>query len=584
MVSLPEDAEARVSTNNPQSFYEKARAYWKWGLLAVLILLVLLFTNIVSIVELVFQPLDDDSICPVYDPIAPQLFYRDNTTVLEILHSELFRLQSAQRLSAAVQIDTTVFDNQPNVPDDPELWSSFERFHQHLRATYPEVFRVLKVDYVNTYGIVLHWVGTDPNLRPVMLNAHQDVVPVQSDTLADWSYPPFEGHYDGKYLYGRGSSDCKNVLVAILETFQLLIKENYNPHRGVVAAFGFDEEASGIWGARKLGEFLENKFGRDSFYAILDEGPGLMRDMVTGQIVALAATGEKGYVDLKVSLTTPGGHSSVPPDHTLIGIMGELAALIENQPFAPILSTKNPILGYMQCLAVNTGDKLPKLTRKAILRAGYDKFANAKVVRFLSKLPTTRYLVQTSQALDILRGGEKANALPENTQLVINHRISVESSVEEVKQALFHKVLSVAQRYDLGLNSFGTQVLNATAAGSFVLEVSSRPLEAAPVSPATGNVWKYLAGATRHIFEDLVFPNLSYPVFLAPAIMPANTDTRYYWNLSRNIFRYSPYFSENIMEENHVHSVDERVTMDGHLQLLAFFYEYLQVIDTPEAE
>ncbi len=45
------------------------------------------------------------------------------------------------------------------------------------------MFEVLKVDYVNTYGIVLHW-AFDPDLRPVMLNAHQDVMPVQSDTLA----------------------------------------------------------------------------------------------------------------------------------------------------------------------------------------------------------------------------------------------------------------------------------------------------------------------------------------------------------------------------------------------------------------
>ena len=36
----------------------------------------------------------------------------------------------------------------------------------------------------------------------------------------------------------------------------------------------------------------------------------------SGEESALPATAEKGYVDVKMQLEAPGGHSSIPPRHT----------------------------------------------------------------------------------------------------------------------------------------------------------------------------------------------------------------------------------------------------------------------------
>ena len=58
-----------------------------------------------------------------------------------------------------------------------------------------------------------------------MLTAHQDVVPVPHETIDQWTFPPFEGGFDGKYLYGRGVSDCKNLLIALMGTIELLLEE-----------------------------------------------------------------------------------------------------------------------------------------------------------------------------------------------------------------------------------------------------------------------------------------------------------------------------------------------------------------------
>lgn len=62
----------------------------------------------------------------------------------------------------------------------------------------------------------------------------------------------------------------------------------------------------------------------------------------------------------------------MPPDHGAIGIMGELAMDIENDPYQAKLTEKNPILKFLQCVAAAGGDKMSTMQKKAILRADFD--------------------------------------------------------------------------------------------------------------------------------------------------------------------------------------------------------------------
>lgn len=162
--------------------------------------------------------------------------------------------------------------------------------------------------------------------------------------------------------------------------------------------------------------------------------------------------GEKGYLDIEVELTTPGGHSSIPPDHTSIGIMSELVYMIEQNPFGTTLTEKNPILQYMQCLAVNS--EMPSLVKKTILRAGFDNYANGLIMKSLSKVALTKALILTSQAADVINGGAKANALPESTKLKVNHRVSVEYTIEDIEEIFVSRVLKVAKTHNLRVTAF----------------------------------------------------------------------------------------------------------------------------------
>ncbi|KAM9924152.1 hypothetical protein OXX59_004724 [Metschnikowia pulcherrima] len=562
----------------------RKKQYGAIGGAIAIVLMVLFGTNLFAILKIYMVPVSDKGICTIWDIQRPVSYEKNDSSVNTILHSGEFRNSSAKVLSGMIQVDTQVFDDPPAVDASPEYWAKFEKFHEYLEKTFPAVYEKFEVTRVNTYGLVYVLKGSDSSLKPVMLTGHQDVVPVQKDTLGDWTYPPFSGHYDGDYVYGRGAADCKNTVSAIMEALELLCQEAFQPARTVVVALGMDEEVSGFHGARFIGQYLQERFGRDSFYAIIDEGFGLTKDETTGRIIAMPGTGEKGYLDVWAEIITPGGHSSIPPDHTSIGIMGELQMLIEKDQWAPIFSPKNPTFDYMQCLAKHAGNAMSTKLRKSILRAGYDKLANSYVAKALTSIKESKYLIQTSQSMDIIVGGEKANALPESVKLLTNHRIAIESNVQEVFDHFVARVLEVAKRHGLGVKVGNSTLIKSSGSGEFVIRDAGKSLEVAPRTPVDDNVWKNLAGVTRHIYEDLVFSDMKDPVIVAPAIMTGNTDTRHYWNLTKNIYRYTPFYSTSYTAEYKIHSVDEKMSMDNHLRVVAFFYEYLQVVDSKAAD
>lgn len=531
--------------------------------------------------EFVF-PDNDSDICPILPIKYPDSYVANNSTVLAIINDETYRLNSVKRLSEAVQINTVIFDEPPDVSENPGYWSQFEKFHRYLRDTFPLVYEHLEVQTVNTYGLYFLWEGKDPSLKPIMLNAHQDVVPVQEETLQNWQHPPFDGHYDGKYLYGRGSSDCKNSLIAVLEALELLIVQGFQPNRSIIAAFGFDEESGGIHGASKLSEYIEKRHGTKSIYAIIDEGVGFTEEPFTKSVVAVPFVAEKGFLNVNIMLKTLGGHSWSPPPHTSIGIMSQLVNLLEENPFQAIITSKNPFMNFVQCLATHYHAKLPKGLAQTILQSLTNEQASNILKKILDLNPFAKYFIRTSQGIDIIRGGEKANALPESTLVTINHRIAVESSIEEVVKRITNLTSIIAQKHNLGVIVRDEVIIptSGVKGGHFEISIDPNFIEPSPITSTNDTVWEYLVGVTRHLMEDLIKPETSEPFLVSPMLMPANTDTRHYQNVTDHIFRYAPGLGANA----NIHSVDEYIEFDYHLHLTAFYFEYIQTIDSPDAD
>jgi Gly-Xaa carboxypeptidase len=227
--------------------------------------------------------------CPQVGPLFPAnqtdaLKYMDT-----VFDEAAFHDLSVERLSGAVKIPSISYDDLGPIGED-KRWDVMFDFAEYLKATYPRLHEDLKLETVNTHGLLYTWEGSDSSLKPTLLMAHQDVVPVPDATVDSWTHPPFSGHFDGKYVWGRGSSDCKNQLTAIMASVEALIVAGFKPTRTVLLSFGFDEEVSGPQGAGHLAPFITERYGKDSVAVIVDEGSTF--SSVWGQVFALPGVGE----------------------------------------------------------------------------------------------------------------------------------------------------------------------------------------------------------------------------------------------------------------------------------------------------
>lgn len=528
------------------------------------------------------EPHEPNSLCPIVPKIDPSDVLHNPDTINYILSDKSFHTSVRKKLLNAVKIPTEIFDGMENPQSVKSLkelyeldprWKPFEKFHDYLEKTYPLVHKHLQLKKINKFGLVYTWKGNDTSKKPIMLTAHQDVVPVPHETIDQWTFPPFEGGFDGKYLYGRGVSDCKNLLIALMGTIELLLEEDkFKPQRTIILAFGYDEEAAGK-GAEEISDYLVNKYGPDSILQIIDEGDEGYQE-IEGVKLVLPATGEKGHLNSVIDLFTPGGHLSVPPKHTSIGIMSQLITEIEDKEFSPILTNNNPVLGQLYCLAEHS-KILNKSIKGDILKAQIDQNANQRVVEYLSKDAETKYLITTSQAVDIIEGGVKSNALPEHVSVVVNSRIAVEENVNTVVSKLKADILTIADKFNLGLIIDNQEIIEPTEHGYFNYSLIES-LEPAPVSPINGESWNIFGGSLRYLYEDLIFPDSNDTFIVAPFLSTGNTDTKSYWDLTRNIYRYQPSIAT---KNSNIHSIDEKLDFEGHFHIIAFYYYYLQLVD-----
>ena len=94
----------------------------------------------------------------------------------------------AQRLAEAVRLRTI------SSRDDAELNADqFKQLHALLQAKFPKVHAALKREVVGNYSLLYTWPGSKPEAQPILLMAHQDVVPIAPGTEKSWQTEPFAG-------------------------------------------------------------------------------------------------------------------------------------------------------------------------------------------------------------------------------------------------------------------------------------------------------------------------------------------------------------------------------------------------------
>jgi Gly-Xaa carboxypeptidase len=78
----------------------------------------------------------------------------------------------------------------------------------------------------------------------------------------------------------------------------------------------------------------------------------------------------------------------------------------------------------LQCVAHHAKD-VPEKLRKTIKKSAKSNKALDRLQTYIRGDKNLRSLVATTQAITLIQGGVKSNALPEQASAVVNHRIAV---------------------------------------------------------------------------------------------------------------------------------------------------------------
>ncbi|KAK1623651.1 peptidase family M20/M25/M40 [Colletotrichum phormii] len=536
--------------------------------------------------------------CDLPPPVAPS---DGLPSARDLFTSKAAVQKQVERHTALVRVPSICYDDLGDFDKD-ERWNVFYELHDVLKKTYPVFHARSTLQKVNTFGLVYTLPGSNPSLKPLLLAAHQDVVPVAD--AATWTYPPFSAHYDGEWMWGRGVSDDKNSFTALLSALETLLSfkdtdgsGNYawTPTRTIILASGFDEECSGARGAGHIATHLQQTWGNDSMALVLDEGGMGLQQLDSGTLYALPAVMEKGHVDIWINLHVTGGHSSVPFPHTGIGIVSEMVVALESNPYAPQLTTSSPLYEHMVCQARYSPLAQPKITQ--LLEEGD---LDALAAELISIDRPTHYRLQTSQSVDYFQAGQKINAMPEKIRVGVNYRVAPQNSIPKIQHNVVKYISSIAEKYGIKIKAFeGDEEYAKYAAlhaskdvgSTKKLEDGVKPLYdvdyngtlflsrtqatlPAPISPTTGPIWDLFSGTLQSSFQfdgGKVVP--------VGELMTGNTDTRHYLSLTRNVYRFVPIRNGYTIN---AHTIDERIKFDAHMEILRFYYDLIRNFDAAD--
>jgi carboxypeptidase PM20D1 len=462
------------------------------------------------------------------------LFQRAQRSMAKVEGVPVDDRRVAEHLAAAVRCQTVPLD-ETGTPD-PE---AFRHLHQMLEETYPLVHQKLKREVVNGFSLLYTWQGSRPDLDPIMLMAHQDVVSADPATLDQWTYPPFDGCIEDGFIWGRGTLDIKNQLIGIMDAAETLLGQGYRPERTILFGLGHDEETGGTHGCKVIGQLFHERGVH--LAGIVDEGGGIVTGMAAGVRgpIGLVGVSEKGYLTVEFAVHGQPGHSSTPPPQTAIGILARALARLEAHPMPSHVRRLRPLYRGI-------GKAAPIYLQVA--------FANIWLFgpllrRWLTANPAMNASMRTTTALTIVEGGVEDNTIPAEARAIVNFRLLPGDSIADV---LWHvkKVIKDERVH--------------------ITPVEGKFNEALPVSPVKSPAYQSLKTVVRQIFDNP-------PV--APFVMLGGTDCQHFVPVCDDIYR----FTSLVMDKSFAgleHGIDERIPVAALAKMVKFYAQLMQVWGT----
>jgi len=413
----------------------------------------------------------------------------------------------------------------------------FVDFVAWVRASYPEVQQHIELEMIAQHTMLYRWQGSNTSLKPILLTAHYDVVPVVPGTEGDWTHPPFAGVIADAYVWGRGALDDKSAVVVMLEAMTLLLKEGFVPERTIYFSFGHDEEVGGVDGARSVADHLQARGVQLAW--TLDEGSFIGRGALPGMAtpIAFINVAEKGSMTLDLVAHGPGGHSSMPEAEVSIDILSR--ALVNLR--------KHPVPGGLEGVSAEMFEGIarngPFVYR--MLAANQWLFGGL-IEKQLSSSARTNALLRTTTAPTLLQAGIKTNVVSPTATGTVNFRLHPRDTPESVKAHVISAIDD--ERVEVNMRSGG---MSSLASG---------------VSSTESDGYRLIAKVARQVYGDLV---------VVPGMTAGGTDSKHYGRVADDSYRFQ-FMMVSPEDVSGFHGTDERVAIDNLVKGTGAYYVLLK--------
>ncbi len=282
--------------------------------------------------------------------------------------------------------------------------------------------------------------------KPIAVYGHLDVVGVQRER---WSEDPFAAKVIDGFVWGRGSVDDKDNVVASLMTILLLKRSGVALDRDVIFVAEADEEAGGKDGIL----FLVDKHWPDieAEYCLAEGGGFVSKNgKLTHQNIQLA---EKKVQTMRLLTSGTAGHGSQPrPDNAIVRLANAVAKIAAWQP---PMRLNDITRAYFEKLAlISTPEEAARfngVTNPAKSAAIQEYFRQNDIFH--------NSVLRTTISPNIIQGGFRNNVIPSEASAILDIRALPDEDMEKFR-AEMAKVINDPL---VKIEPYGTQNLTAPA-------------------------------------------------------------------------------------------------------------------------
>ena len=265
--------------------------------------------------------------------------------------------------------------------------------------------------------------------KPILVMGHTDVVTVDAKK---WTFPPFGAVRDGGYIYGRGTVDDKDNVVAHVMAMLMLKRANVKLDRDVILLIEAGEEGSTRVGIQFMVNQHFPEIDAEFCYA---EGGSLTR---TGGVVKYARVQTVEKIPRAITVTSKGvaGHGSVPLETNALAHLGEAVGAIA--AWTPPMRLNETTAAYFKRLA--TVSSPAEAARYRDLLSPDPKISGPADAYLRKNEPSHWSMLRTSLSPTMITGGYRTNVIPSEGTANIDTRLAPDEDpmkfLELVKQVV----------------------------------------------------------------------------------------------------------------------------------------------------